>query len=66
MLPNPTKNVTFELAEKAERSMRRSVRKVYEERARKSETVSIWRDGKVVILPAAELLRVMDEGQPVQ
>ena len=57
----PSKNGSFELAEKAERSMRRSVRKVYEERARQNETVSIWRDGKVVILPAAQLLKELDE-----
>ena len=46
---------------KAERSFQRSVRKVYEERAAQNETVSIWRDGKVMILPAAQLLREMDE-----
>ena len=46
-----------EFVQKAERSFQRSVRKVYEERAAQDETVSIWRDGKVVILPAKELLQ---------
>jgi hypothetical protein len=45
-----------EFAERALRSFQRAVRKVYEERARQNETVSIWRDGKVQILPASELL----------
>ena len=56
----PAEKRTFDLAERAERSMRRAVRKVYEERAAQNETVSIWRDGKVMILPAKELLREMD------
>ena len=50
-----------EFAQKAERSFQRAVRKVYEERARQNETVSIWRDGKVMILPAKDLLRELDE-----
>ena len=50
-----------EFAEKALRSFQRSVRKVYQERARQNETVSIWRDGKVMILPAAQLLQEMNE-----
>ncbi len=51
---------TFELAEKAERSLRRAVRQLYEDRARSNDTVSIWRDGKMMILPARDLLAVMD------
>lgn len=54
-----------EFAEKALRSFQRSVRKVYEERAAQNETVSIWRDGKVMILPAAQLLREMNEQRGV-
>lgn len=50
-----------DFADKALRSFQRSVRKVYEERARQNETVSILRDGKVMILPAAQLLQEMDE-----
>ena len=50
-----------EFVQKAERSFQRAVRKVYEERAAQNETVSIWRDGKVMILPAAQLLREMNE-----
>lgn len=50
-----------EFAQKAERSFQRSVRKVYEERAAQNETVSIWRDGKVMILPAKDLLRELNE-----
>lgn len=50
-----------EFVQKAERSFQRSVRKIYEERAKQNETVSIWRDGKVMILPAAQLLREMNE-----
>jgi hypothetical protein len=50
-----------EFARKAERSFQRAVRKVYEERAAQNETVSIWRDGKVMILPARELLRELNE-----
>jgi hypothetical protein len=56
----PPKYNTFELAEKAERSMRRAVRKLYEDRARNNDTVSIWRDSRVVIVPARELLSAMD------
>lgn len=50
-----------EFVRKAERSFQRTIRKLYEERARLNETVSIWRDGKVMILPAKELLRELDE-----
>lgn len=50
-----------EFVQRAERSFQRAVRKVYEERARQNETVSIWRDGKVMILPAAELLKELCE-----
>lgn len=56
----PNKYDTFELADKAERSSQRTVRKLYEERAAQNETVSIWRDGKVMILPARDLLRELD------
>lgn len=55
-----------EFAEKALRSFQRSVRKVYEERASQNETVSIWRNGKVVILPAKELLLEMTTQQNQQ
>lgn len=50
-----------EFAQKAERAFQRAVRKVYEERAAQNETVSIWRDGKVMILPAKDLLRELNE-----
>ena len=50
-----------EFADKALRSFQRSVRKIYEERAAQNETVSIWRDGKVMILPAKELLRELNK-----
>lgn len=50
----------FEFAQKAERSFRRAVRQLYEERARANDTVSIWRDGKVLVLPARDLLDEMD------
>jgi hypothetical protein len=50
-----------DFAAKALRSFQRSVRKVYEERAAQNETVSIWRDGKVMILPAKDLLRELNE-----
>jgi hypothetical protein len=46
---------------KAIRSFNRAVRKVYEERAKQNETVSVWRDGKIVILPAAELLKETEQ-----
>jgi hypothetical protein len=46
---------------KAIRSLQRAVRKVYEERAKQNETVSIWRDGKIVTLPAAELLKESEQ-----
>lgn len=48
---------TAELILKTERSMQRAVRKVFEEVAKQNETVSIWREGKIVTLPAAELLK---------
>jgi hypothetical protein len=56
----PSQFDNFELAEKADRSIRRAVRKLYEERARANETVSIWRDGKVVVVPARDLLDEQD------
>lgn len=54
-----------EFAQKAERSFQRAVRKVYEERAAQNETVSIWRDGKVVTLPARELLAELNQSGSV-
>lgn len=56
----PVETGSLDLAERAVRSMRRAVRKLYEERAAQNETVSIWRDGKVMILPAKELLEEME------
>lgn len=52
---------TAELISKTERSMQRAVRKVFEERAKQNETVSIWREGKIVTLPAAELLKETEQ-----
>jgi len=52
---------TAELILKTERSMQRAVRKVFEERAKQNETVSIWREGKIVTLPAAELLKETEQ-----
>jgi hypothetical protein len=50
-----------EFVQKAERAFQRAVRKVFEERAAQNETVSIWRDGKMMILPAKDLLRELNE-----
>jgi hypothetical protein len=58
-MPTPPTS-KFEFAQKAERSFRRAVRKLYEERARNNDTVSIWRDGKVLIVPARDLLDGLD------
>jgi exonuclease VII small subunit len=52
---------TAELILKTERSMQRAVQKLYEERAKLNESVSIWRDGKIVTLPAAELLKESEQ-----
>jgi hypothetical protein len=46
---------------KAFRSFNRAVRKLYEQRAKQNETVIIWRDGKIVTLPAAELLKESEQ-----
>jgi hypothetical protein len=59
----PTKDDLSDLDEKVLRSLKRTTRQVYEERARVNETVSICRDGKVLTLPAAELLKELDAKQ---
>lgn len=45
------------LQERAEIALRRAVRKVIESNARDHLPVYIWRDGKVVAVPAEELLK---------
>lgn len=54
---------TAELILKTERSMQRAVRKLYEERAKQNESVSIWRDNKIVTLPASVLLSELNNNQ---
>ncbi len=55
--PNPD---TVRFAENVERSMNRAIRKLYEERASQNASVSILRNGKVISLPATDLLRELD------
>lgn len=45
------------LHERAEMALREAVRKVIESNARDRLPVYVWRDGKVVAVPAEELLK---------
>lgn len=59
---NSTKPISHDDYElKGIRSLQRAVRKLYEQRALQNETVIIWRDGKIVTLPAAELLKETEQ-----
>jgi len=46
------------LSSKAEKALRRAVRRVVEEHRRTGQPVVIWRAGKVVRIPANRLLRI--------
>jgi hypothetical protein len=50
-----------ELFKKIEAGIQLAGRRLYEERAAKNESVIVYKNGKVMKLPARELLKEMDE-----
>jgi hypothetical protein len=56
MIKQPLNILELPLEERALMAFQEAVRKMLEERAREGASVSIWRDGKVVDVPAKELL----------
>jgi hypothetical protein len=56
MIKPPLSILELPLEERALIAFQEAVREVLEERAREGASVSIWRDGKVVEVPAKELL----------
>ena len=56
MIKSPINVLELPLQERALMALQQAVRKMLEERAREGASVSIWRDGKVVSVPAKELL----------
>ncbi len=45
------------IQEKAEKALKSAVRKLVRERSKSGESLYIWRNGKVVKVPASQLLR---------
>lgn len=54
--PVPPEILALPLQERAEIAFKEAIRKLIEESARQGRSLYIWRDGKVVAVPAEELL----------
>ena len=48
---------TATIQEKAEKALKSAVRKLVQERKKTGESLYVWRNGKVVKVPASQLLR---------
>lgn len=57
MIKPPTNVLKLPLLDRAEMALKAAVEKVIEEHVREGLPLYVWRDGKVVAIPAKELIK---------
>lgn len=62
MIKPPTNVLDLPLLDRAQMAMKAAIEKVIEEHAREGLPLYLWRDGKVVAVPAEELKRKHGKG----